>query len=52
MAADTITVKIKIRWWVPVYVETLIFFCKLFRTEPDYNRVARVLERGVFVVRT
>lgn len=49
MAADLqMKVKVSIRWWVPIYINGLIVFIKLFRTVPDMDKVDRVLARGIY----
>jgi hypothetical protein len=39
MAMCRLSVEIKSRWWVPVYLRTLTVFCLMMRCEPDYQKV-------------
>ncbi|CZV57743.1 Uncharacterised protein [Enterobacter cloacae] len=43
MAMCRLSVEIKIRWWVPVYLRTLTVFCLMMRCEPDYQKVRNFL---------
>lgn len=45
MATSTIVLELKTRWWVPVYLRTLMMFCILIRQEPDYDKVAGFIVR-------
>ena len=45
MAMSTLTVEIKSKWWLPVYIRTLTLFCMMMRCEPDYQKV------GDFIVK-
>lgn len=49
MACCKLTVKVSICWWVPVYLNALIVFCKLLGTEPDMGRVEQFVKRGIKV---
>lgn len=48
MAYDKLNVTVEVRtaWWLRYYVSTLVFFCRLFGTEPDYVKVERVIRRA------
>lgn len=39
MAMCSLSVEIKSRWWVPVYIKTLTLLCLMMRCEPDYQKV-------------
>ena len=43
MAMCRLSVEIKSRWWVPVYIKTLTLFCLMMRFEPDYRKVAEFI---------
>jgi len=49
MASDlNMQVRIRVRWWVPIYINALIVFIKVFRTAPDMDAVDRMLARGIY----
>lgn len=43
MAICRLSVEIKSRWWIPVYLRTLTVFCLMMRCEPDYQKVRNFL---------
>lgn len=43
MAMCRLSVEIKSRWWVPVYIKTLTLLCLMMRREPDYQKVRNFL---------
>lgn len=45
MDTSTIVLELKFRWWVPVYLRTLMMFCILIRQEPDCDKVAGFIVR-------
>lgn len=47
--AKRITLRVCVRtaWWLPLYVRLLAAWCRLTRTEPDYERIRDVIARGV-----
>lgn len=47
MSAMTITVSIKLAWWVPAYIAGVLFMVRLTGLEPNYGRVESWLRRGV-----
>ncbi|WP_157377935.1 hypothetical protein [Burkholderia ubonensis] len=42
-----ITFRVRTAWWLPLYIQALIAWCRLTRAEPDYERVRRVVARGI-----
>ncbi len=50
MASSVLTVTIRFRWWLLPYLHTVIFFCKLFNCEPNYDRLHYWVERGIKIV--
>ncbi|KUQ08865.1 hypothetical protein AWI07_12435 [Enterobacter roggenkampii] len=40
MATCRLSLQIKSRWWLPVYLRTLALFCMLMRCEPNYQKVS------------
>jgi hypothetical protein len=49
MATTTLTLRIKLAWWVPLYVNTLAILCHLLNAEPNMDRVRYWIGRGVKV---
>lgn len=43
MATCRLSVEIKRRWWVPVYLRTLTVFCLMMHCEPDYQKVGNFI---------
>lgn len=49
MAIRTLTIEVKSRWWLPVYIKTLVLFCLMSQREPDYKKVsAFIAKHGIF----
>ncbi|PSW53030.1 hypothetical protein C0W50_19675 [Photobacterium leiognathi subsp. mandapamensis] len=40
---------VKVAFWVPIYVKTLVLFCKTFGTKPDLHKVALFVSKGITV---
>lgn len=48
MPTCTLSVEVKSRWWLPVYIKTLTLFCLMMRCEPDYAKVsAFIVKHGI-----
>lgn len=47
MAKTLLTLSVRFAWWVNPYLYGVRLCCILTGLEPDYERVARVVERGV-----
>lgn len=45
----SITLRIRRRWWLGLYLYTLVLFCELFDTKPNWDRVEWWLVRGIKV---
>ncbi len=43
MAMSRLSVEIKSRWWLPVYIKTLTLLCLMMRCEPDYQKVGNFI---------
>ncbi|CAH3686607.1 hypothetical protein AI2762V1_2208 [Enterobacter cloacae] len=43
MAMCRLSVEIKSRWWVTVYIKTLTMLCLMMRCEPDYQKVGNFI---------
>ncbi|HBV9247168.1 TPA: hypothetical protein MD906_003820 [Klebsiella aerogenes] len=35
-----LSVEVKSRWWLPLYLKTLTLFCHVVQREPDYEKVS------------
>jgi len=49
MAATNITLSIKRAWWVMPYIYGVQLFSELTCMEPDYDKVAATIARGLEV---
>lgn len=49
-SAMILEIKIKKRWWVDPYVQTLAWFCLTFQCEPDLDKVTGFLVRWGFSI--
>lgn len=49
MAHRTVTLKVEVkpRWWLNLYLNTLVMFCRTFRRKPNMERVGYWINRGV-----
>lgn len=43
MAMSRLSVEIKSRWWLPVYIKTLTLLCLMMRCEPDCQKVGNFI---------
>lgn len=43
MAICKLSVELKAKWWLPVYIKTLTLFCLMMGREPDYQKVRNFL---------
>ena len=43
MASCSLSVDLKFKWWVSVYLRTLTLFCVMMRCEPDYQKVGNFI---------
>lgn len=43
MATSRLSVEIKSRWWLPVYIKTLTMLCLMMRCEPNYQKVGNFI---------
>lgn len=44
---NSLTLTVKLRWWVRPYLATLFLMCDTFDCEPDIEKVTRVVMCGV-----
>lgn len=47
MKAATLTLRIRLAWWVLPYIRTCAFFAALTGLEPDADKIVRNACRGV-----
>ncbi|HDT4368102.1 TPA: hypothetical protein QHL04_002681 [Klebsiella aerogenes] len=48
MTICTLSVEVKSRWWLPLYLKTLTLFCQMVQREPDYVKVsAFIVKHGI-----
>ena len=47
---EVIVCQIKVAFWVPIYLKTLVLFCWLFGTYPDPVRVTETIVGGTKVI--
>lgn len=45
-----IVLQIKWAFWVPIYLKTLVLFCRTFGTQPDPLKVAQTARKGIKVM--
>lgn len=47
-----IMIVLQIKWvfWVPIYLKTLVLFCRTFGTQPDPLEVAQTARKGINVM--
>jgi len=38
-----LVIEIKPRWWLQMYLKTLLLFCVLIRCEPDYEKLHNLI---------
>jgi hypothetical protein len=49
MISKQIKVTIGHRLWLRVYVKALVFMCEVFGTEPDYDKLCKMIIRGTYI---
>lgn len=47
--AKAIVIRIKLAWWVPIYLKTLSLFCWTFGTVADPDKVALMVRKGITI---
>ncbi|AIX68914.1 Uncharacterised protein [Klebsiella pneumoniae] len=45
MPVCTISIEVKSRWWLPLYLKTLMLFCQMIQREPDYGKTAALITK-------
>lgn len=40
MPVCTISIEVKSRWWLPLYLKTLMLSCQMIQQEPDYEKIS------------
>ena len=51
MAAETMVVRVRVAWWLRLYLLNVAAVARLTGMEPDMGKVGRMIDRGVRVVR-
>jgi hypothetical protein len=49
MACSSITLEVRLAWWFWPYFETLIALCLVLGTEPDPDKLERMIVRAIKV---
>lgn len=44
-----VTVTIRLRFWVLPYIYTLAWLCDLMGTEPDMEKLHKIIAKGVYI---
>ena len=44
-----VTITVHFRWWLMPYLRLLAMACQVSGREPDWNLLARIVERGTVV---
>lgn len=47
MAVGNLTIRVSTKWWMRIYINTLIVLCQLTGAQPNMDRVDYWLRRGV-----
>ena len=47
MAEPTVTVEVKLAWWLKPYLYLLVWFCVLHGCVPDQVKLQRVINRAI-----
>lgn len=48
MPICALSVEVKSRWWLPLYLKTLTLFCQMVQREADYEKIsAFIVKYGV-----
>lgn len=42
-------VKMRVKWWLHVYLDGMIFFCTITGARPDFDKVNEMILRGIVV---
>ncbi len=45
MPICTLSVEVKSRWWLPLYLKTLTLFCQMVQREPDYEKISAFIAK-------
>lgn len=51
-AKGNIKLRVTVAWWLGPYLTALVFLCRLHRTEPNEEKLGRVIARAIKVRRT
>ena len=45
--APKLTLKVTFAWWLQPYMRALVFFAVITRSEPDWDKLGRVINRAM-----
>lgn len=45
MPICTLSLEVKSRWWLPLYLKKLTLFCVKMRCEPEYRKVGEFIAK-------
>ncbi|MGG8095256.1 hypothetical protein PGO14_06620 [Klebsiella aerogenes] len=45
MSICTLSVEVKSRWWLPLYLKPLPLFCQMVQREPDYEKISAFIAK-------
>lgn len=45
----TVSLRVTVAWWLKPYLTAALFFCRLRNTEPDEEKLRRVIARAIRV---
>lgn len=47
MATRQMEIAVSLAWWAPVYINLLAFVCAVTNSEPDPEKITRMMERAI-----
>lgn len=45
----TVTITAHYRFWFMPYLHTLVWLCDLMGTEPDYDKLDKIIRKGIYI---
>lgn len=49
MATVELRLRVRYRWWFWPYINTLKYLCDLFDADPDWEKLDRMIKRGIIL---
>lgn len=40
---------VKLKWWLPLYLNALQFFCIIAGRAPDVDKLAKIVAKGIYI---